>query len=93
MRGLAALGSAEPFAGPLAVIVTAYLRQPASIPKCRRAVALPVKRPDLDNYVKCLLDGCSPLWGDDSQVVDLVARKRYATDGPPRWVIQVEELP
>ena len=90
---LAALGDGEPFAGPLSVAVTAYLRQPASIPKRDRPTALPTRRPDLDNFVKCLLDGCSPLWRDDSQVVDLTARKRYATDGPARWVIQVEELP
>lgn len=89
---LAALGSTEPFAGPLSVTVTAYLRQPGSIPKCRRATALPTKRPDLDNLLKLVIDGCSPLWGDDSQVVDLTASKRFAVTGSPRWDIAVEAV-
>ena len=92
MRGLAALGSAEPFAGPLAVTVVVFLRMPGSVPKRDRLTAVPVKRPDLDNYLKTLLDGCSPLWRDDSQVVDLTARKRYALTGSPRWEIAVEAL-
>ena len=87
---VAALGGDEPFAGPLAVEVTAYLRRPASIPMRDRLTALPVRRPDLDNLAKTALDGCSPLWVDDAQVVDLTVRKRYAVDGPPRWSIRVE---
>ena len=90
---LAALGDAEPFSGPLAVEVTVYVRQPASVPKSRRLTAQPTRRPDLDNYVKLALDGCSPLWQDDAQVVEMVARKRYAVDSPPRWSITVEQLP
>lgn len=88
-----ALGDAEPFSGPVAVEVTVYIRQPASIPKRDRLTAMPTRRPDLDNYCKLALDGCSPLWVDDSQVVELVARKRYAVDSPPRWSITVEQLP
>ena len=89
---LIVLGSTEPFAGPLAVEVTAYLRQPASIPKRDKLTALPTRRPDCDNFAKTVLDGCSPLWRDDAQVVDLTIRKRYAVTGPPRWDIAVEEV-
>ena len=89
---IAALGQAEPFTGPLAVIVTAYLRQPASIPKRDKLTALPTRRPDCDNFAKTVLDGCSPLWRDDAQAVDLTIRKRYAVTGPPRWDIAVEEV-
>ncbi len=89
----AALGAQEPFSGPLAVTVTAWVRMPASVPKSRRLTAQPTRRPDLDNFVKLTLDGCSPLWVDDSQVVELSAAKRYALDGPPRWAITVEALP
>ncbi len=89
---IAALGQAEPFTGPLAFTVVVFLRMPGSVPKRDRLTAMPTKRPDLDNYVKTALDGCSPLWGDDSQVVDLVARKRYALTGSPRWDIAVEEV-
>ena len=89
---IAALGGGEPFAGPLAVEVTAYLRQPASVPKRDRLAALPVRRPDLDNLAKTALDGCSPLWVDDAQVVDLTVRKRYGVTGSPRWEIRLEEV-
>ena len=89
---VAALGDGEPFAGPVSVEVIAYLRQPASIPKRDRLTALPTRRPDADNFAKTAIDGCSPLWADDAQVVTLTVRKRYAIDGPARWVIVVEEL-
>lgn len=38
--------------------------------------------PDLDNMVKCLLDGLNEIvYVDDSQVVELRARKIYAAEG------------
>lgn len=89
---LSALGDAAPLSGPVVVTATAYVRMPASIPKRDRLTALPVRRPDLDNHIKTLLDGLSPLWGDDAQVVDLLARKRYAVTGSPRWEVVVQEI-
>jgi Holliday junction resolvase RusA-like endonuclease len=91
-RALAALGDAPPLQGPLCVTVTAWVRQPASIAKRDRLTALPTRRPDVDNFAKTVLDGCAPLWADDAQVVDLVARKRYAVDAAPRWEISVENV-
>lgn len=47
-------------------------------------------RPDLDNYVKLLLDGLAALWRDDAQVVELVAAKvRAEIGGEPRTVVEV----
>ncbi len=89
---IAALGADEPLSGPVNLAVTAYLRQPSSIPKRDRLTALPTRRPDLDNFLKLALDGCSPLWADDSQVVTLQAAKRYAVTGSPRWEIVVEAV-
>lgn len=86
-----ALGSRHPFLGPVRLTVTAYVRQPASIPKRDRLTALPMKRPDVDNFAKTVLDGLSVLWRDDAQVTDLNMRKRYAVGSSPRWEIRVED--
>ena len=89
----AALGASwTPLSGPVALAVVIYLPMPASIPKRERLTARPERRPDLDNYVKVAMDGLSPLWHDDAQVVELHAEKRYAVDSAPRWEIAVEAL-
>ena len=50
--------------------------------KQRMALAgevLPTTKPDADNVVKAVFDGCNGvLWRDDVLVVDLRVRKRYA---------------
>lgn len=54
-----------------------------SAKKQRAALAgevLPTTRPDADNVVKAVFDGCNGvLWRDDVQVVDLRVRKRYSS--------------
>ena len=43
---------------------------------------LPVVRPDLDNYVKAIKDALNEVcYHDDSQIVNLIARKRYVEPG------------
>jgi Holliday junction resolvase RusA-like endonuclease len=81
----------HPLAGPLRLDVVMFVPLPASIPRCRRLTARPIRRPDLDNYLKTCLDGLSPLWFDDSQVVELTAAKRFAVDSAPRWEITVDQ--
>ena len=53
-----------------------------SAKKQRMALAgevLPTTKPDADNVVKAIFDGCNGvLWRDDVLVVDLRVRKRYA---------------
>lgn len=88
-----ALGSEQPFTGPVSVAIWIYRKMPASVPLRDRATIRPTKKPDIDNFVKTALDGCSPLWGDDSQVVLLRAEKHYAQAGTdPRWEINVRSL-
>lgn len=61
---------------PLAIEVTFYVARPASAP---RRVLMPTKRPDLDQYVKLLLDAAAGiLWVDDSQIVEIHAVKAFA---------------
>jgi len=70
----------KPMEGALLVDAIFWLKRPKSIPK---KVKFPVKKPDLDNMVKALLDGMTQggIWGDDSQVVDLASGKRYELEG------------
>lgn len=72
----------KPLQGPLKATVNFRRTMPASIPKCRRATALPMTRPDLDNYLKLLWDAFnSVVIEDDAQIVQLDARKSYGTPG------------
>jgi Holliday junction resolvase RusA-like endonuclease len=83
-----------PIEGALLLTVTAYVQMPKSLSKKARAEAMdgirkPVTRPDADNYAKAALDGCNGvLFRDDSQVTDLIVRKRYSER--PRLVITME---
>jgi Holliday junction resolvase RusA-like endonuclease len=78
MRGL------EPSARPVALQVTLNLQIPASWSKKRRAAAAAgairaTKKPDADNVLKGIKDGCNGIvWADDAQVVRIVLEKRYS---------------
>lgn len=71
-----AMDGAAPFAGPVDVWITFEFIRPPSAPKSR---VLPSVRPDLDKLVRSTLDALKSagVYGDDSQVTDLTARKRY----------------
>ena len=68
---------------PLVLWVTFYVVRPKSAPK---RVKHPATRPDLDNYLKTLLDALDKFaFPDDAQVVNIHAKKAFALDGtPPR---------
>ena len=64
-----------------AVLVEAifYLPRPVSVPRKKRPY--PIVPPDLDKLLRGLLDGIGQsevIWGDDSQVVSIIAAKYYA---------------
>lgn len=69
---------------PMAVNLFIDCEVPASWSqkKQRQALAgevLPTTKPDIDNVVKAIFDGCNGvLWRDDVQVVDTRVRKRYS---------------
>lgn len=72
---------------PLSFTACFYFPRPTSASK---KVAMPLKRPDLDNCLHKLTDQFNGVfWADDSQIVDLVARKRFAADGRPGVEITV----
>lgn len=71
--------------GPVGVRVKFYVRRPKSAPKSQ---TWPSKRPDMDQFLKLLMDACNGvLWEDDSQVCYAEVWKSYAESEP---LIQVE---
>lgn len=71
----------KPFQGPVHLIIEFYMPRPKGAPKTRRVV--PDVMPDLSKLVRSTEDALktAAVWRDDSQVVDLTTRKRYATFG------------
>lgn len=69
----------KPYAGPVAVEVTFYLPPPAKIPKERGGYPIARGSGDCDKHVRACFDALSNVaYQDDVQVVDIIARKRYA---------------
>jgi len=69
------------FTGPVYVEVIFYMPRPKTIPERKRQY--PIVPPDLDKLCRGLLDGIGQsmmIWGDDSQVVHLNAKKYYDDD-------------
>ena len=86
--------------GPVRVEIDFYLRRPPSVKVTKRA--MPIVPPDIDKICRSTLDGISQglsgkvgdglLWGDDAQVVELIARKHYADDREPGAEITITPL-
>lgn len=94
----AAMAGAKPMEGPLIAMVEAYFAVPASWSAKKRAAALaqtvlPTGRPDTDNLAKLALDACNGIvYGDDAQVVSLIAMKRYSESPGLRVAISTIEF-
>jgi Holliday junction resolvase RusA-like endonuclease len=72
------------FSGPVKVTITARFSCPRSEWRKREPLAERphVKRPDLENVIKAILDaGTGVVWHDDSQVSALDAQKLVAAQG------------
>jgi len=84
MAATQAMAGAEPNAGPVALTLTLNLQIPASWSNKRRALAAAgsiaaTKKPDADNVLKGIKDGCNGIvWRDDAQVVRIHIEKRYS---------------
>jgi crossover junction endodeoxyribonuclease RusA len=67
--------------GAIKVEIDFYMPRPKTVKQSVRP--LPIKPPDLDKLCRSVLDGIGQsecIWEDDSQVVELIARKYYADD-------------
>lgn len=81
------------FTGPVRVEVIFYLPRPASVKQSKRP--WPIVPPDLDKLCRGLLDGIGQsemVWGDDSQVVALIATKCYADGREPGATVHISGL-
>jgi Holliday junction resolvase RusA-like endonuclease len=88
-----AMDGRPPIEGPVRLELLAELPIPVSWSNKKRARAitgdvLPCSRPDLDNYVKSAQDSINEIViRDDSQIVEVSARKRYGL--APKLVLTI----
>jgi len=73
---------------PVAVKITAYYSLPKvskkELLRNPKKYAMPLRKPDLDNIAKGILDSLTDTqtcWHDDSQVVELIVSKAYVAMG------------
>jgi crossover junction endodeoxyribonuclease RusA len=82
--------------GPVRLEVDFFLPRPSTVKMTgKNGRALPIVPPDLDKLVRAVGDGIGQsgwIWGDDSQVVECVARKFYADDRASGATIRVIPL-
>lgn len=86
--------------GPVRLSATFYISPPQYIvkakknqPRLEKEDIEVSKKPDLDNYVKALLDSISDshlIWKDDGQVAEIYAKKVYSMN--PRIEFEVERI-
>lgn len=70
-----------PLSSQLAVTLEVYVQQPKS-------TELDAPRPDIDNYIKSVLDLMNgKLWDDDTQIISLYATKQWASKGEQGYFI------
>ena len=81
---------------PVRVEITAFFTPPKSIRKREKAemlanLILPMKKPDVDNIAKIILDALNKIaYVDDAQVIELSVIKRYAAEA--KVIVHIEEI-
>ena len=86
-------GYKEPLTGAVMVDITFYRSIQKSSSKAAKTAKLtgkvkPTVKPDLDNYIKAVLDGLNGLaWVDDSQIINISAIKEYSLE--PETVVLI----
>ncbi|WP_137597126.1 RusA family crossover junction endodeoxyribonuclease [Paucilactobacillus kaifaensis] len=82
---------------PLSVMIKVYRPIQKSTSKKLYALkatgdVLPIKKPDVDNYTKGILDGLSQanIWTDDNLVCEVITQKQYSDN--PRVEIVIKEI-
>ncbi|BAP85514.1 Holliday junction resolvase [Paucilactobacillus hokkaidonensis JCM 18461] len=82
---------------PLSVMIKVYRSIQKSTSKKQYSLkatgaVLPIKKPDVDNYTKGILDGLSQadIWTDDNLVCEVITQKQYSDN--PRVEIVIKEI-
>ena len=84
MAAQLAMDGRPPIEAPVRIEVLAELPIPASWSERKKAEAItgtvrPTSRPDVDNYVKAILDAINTIVvADDAQVVEVYAKKKFS---------------
>lgn len=81
------------YLGPVRLEVDFYLARPKSVKQSKRP--LPIVPPDLDKLLRAVGDGIGQsemIWGDDSQIVQIVGSKQYADERDPGATIRIIQL-
>lgn len=92
-----AMGETEPLETPIRAFLHFYLPVPASYSKKRTQACLDgsekhIKKPDLDNMAKSVLDAMNGIcYLDDGQIVDLHIHKKYGAE-PCVQIVLIEEV-
>lgn len=79
--------------GPVRLEVAFYMPRPQTVKISKRP--LPIVPPDLDKLLRAVGDGIGQsevIWGDDSQIVEILATKEYADDRDPGATIRIIAL-
>ena len=96
LAAYAALGDQKMFEGAVAVRLVAYVQPPPSDPASKQQKMLAgqvlfIKRPDIDNIAKAIMDGCQHVvFPNDNRVAELVAMKAYGSK--PGVLVTITEL-
>ena len=91
-----AMGDKPPFAGPVHLAALIELPIPGSWSKRRCASAIvgdirPTSRPDIDNYLKSVMDAINGIVvADDSLIVKVTVEKKFGID--PKLVLLITPL-
>ena len=88
LDAMKAAGVEQPLTGVVQIAVNAFFPIPASRVKKLREDEYHIQRPDLDNILKSIADGCNKVvWADDALVAHISARKFWSNN--PRVEVEV----
>jgi Holliday junction resolvase RusA-like endonuclease len=91
-----AMNGAPPIEGPIALHIAVIKPIPKATPKAVRAKMVfaeirPINKPDLDNVLKAVMDGCNGVaYMDDKQIVNVNAAAYYGDE--PCVIVSVTEI-